>query len=271
MLGKRILVIVVLLPIGLAVIYIGGWWYAALIALIMGLAAREYGQLFQAGGWQPTHWLIILGAVLFVLARAFWGFENADWMISLAILASMSVHTIAYERGRDRAATDFTVTLTGILYLGWIGAYLISLRMMPDGLWWILLVLPVVWLADSFAYLIGRSFGRHKMTSRISPNKSWEGYFSGIIFAVLGGALLAFAWSFLGADPSVITPLRGAILGAILSVITTLGDLGVSMIKRQVGIKDSGNLLPGHGGAFDRIDTWLWAAVIGYYAIIWLF
>jgi len=184
---------------------------------------------------------------------------------------AIAAHAIAYERGRDQAATDFTVTVSGIIYLGWIGAYLISIRKLPQGMWWVLLVLPVVWLADSFAYLVGRKIGRHKMTKRISPKKSWEGFISGVVFAVIGGALLAIIWGYLGADRNVITPLRGAVLGAILSVLTIFGDLGVSMIKRQVNIKDSGNLLPGHGGAFDRIDSWLWGGVIGYYVITWLY
>lgn len=271
MLVKRILVIIVLLPIGLVVIYLGGWWYAAMVALILGLASWEYVRLFRAGGLQPARWLVIPSAVVFVLVREWNGFWGADWMVSLAVLAAMTVHLIAFERGRKSAATDFGVTLGGVFYLGWIGAYLISLRTLPQGLWWVLLALPIVWLADSFAFLIGRSFGRHKMTVRLSPNKSWEGFIAGIVGAVLGGALLALAWGYLGADPLVITPLRGAILGVILGLTTIFGDLGVSMIKRQVGIKDSGNLLPGHGGALDRIDTWLWAGVISYYTIVWLF
>jgi phosphatidate cytidylyltransferase len=271
MLVKRVLVTLVLLPIGLVIIYLGDWWYAGVIALILGLAAWEYVKLYRAAGLQPARLLVIPGAVLFALARALNGFESADWMVSLAILAAMTYHLAAYERGRDRAATDFAVTLGGIFYLGWIGAYMISLRQLPEGLWWLLLALPAVWLADSGAYLVGSALGRHKMTRRISPKKSWEGYLSGIAFAVIGGALLALAWGSLGADRSLITPPRGALLGAVIGSVAILGDLGVSMIKRQVGIKDSGNLLPGHGGAFDRIDTWVWAAVVGYYIVVWLF
>ena len=271
MLVKRVLVALVLLPIGLVLIAQGGWWYSGAITLILGLAAWEFVKLYRAGGLRPARVLVILGVVSFALARALNGFENADWMISLAVLLALSVHLVAYERGRDQAATDFTITLGGIIYLGWIGAYMISLRMLPEGLWWLLLALPAVWLADSGAYLVGRSLGRHKMTKRISPKKSWEGYLAGVVIAILGSALLALAWVQLGADNSIITPLRGAILGLIIGTTSILGDLGVSMIKRQVGIKDSGNLLPGHGGALDRIDSWIWAAVVGYYIIVWLF
>jgi phosphatidate cytidylyltransferase len=109
------------------------------------------------------------------------------------------------------------------------------------------------------------------MTPRLSPKKSWEGYLAGIVFSVVGTTLLALAWRNFTAPDTLITPLRAGLLGFILGVLTILGDLGESMIKRQVGVKDSGKLLPGHGGAFDRIDSWLWAGVIAYYVITWLF
>ncbi len=271
MLVKRVLVSLVLLPVGLIFIYWGGWAYAALIALIIALAAWEYANLFRAADLQPAAWLVAGGAALFVLGRAYNGFASAPWIASLIILGAMTVHLVAYERGRDRAATDFAVTLSGAFYLGWIGAYLVSLRGLPQGMWWVLTALPAVWLADSGAYLIGRKIGKHKMTRRLSPKKSWEGYFSGVVFAVLFTPLLVLGWQALGADPALITLPRAALTGLVLGSLPVLGDLGESMIKRQVGIKDSGNLLPGHGGAFDRIDSWLWAGVLGYYLIAWFF
>jgi phosphatidate cytidylyltransferase len=276
MLAKRALVVVILLPIGLALIWLGGWAYTLMIALILGLAAREYVLLFRAGGLQPSMLLVILGTVALVIARAVDGFASSPWILSLVVLASMAYHLFAYERGRDQAGTDFGLTVAGVMYFGWIGAYLVSLRALPEGLWWVLLALPIVWIADSGAYFVGRSIGRHKLSPRLSPNKTWEGYIGGIVTGVLGGALLAAGYAALAgpgtaALGTALTPLRGALLGLILSVLTTLGDLGESMIKRQVGVKDSGNLLPGHGGAFDRIDSWLWAGVLAYYVVVWLF
>jgi phosphatidate cytidylyltransferase len=156
------------------------------------------------------------------------------------------------------------------MYLGWLGAYFISLRQLPEGLWWVLMALPVVWIADSFAYLVGSRWGRRKLSPRLSPKKTWEGYLGGIAGGTLGGALLPLLWQVWSGPDSAITPWRGALLGFVLAVLTTLGDLGESMIKRQVGVKDSGTLLPGHGGVFDRIDSWLWAGVIGYYVVLWM-
>jgi phosphatidate cytidylyltransferase len=271
MLLQRVLVTLILLPIGLVFIFWGGVPFAALVALIIGLAAWEYAKLFRAGGLQPAGFVVIGGAILLAGGRAWNGFDSAPWMISLLILGAMTWHLLAFERGHNQAGTDFGVTLGGVFYIGWIGAYLISLRQLPEGQWWLLTALPACWLADSGAYLVGSRIGRHKMTPRLSPKKSWEGYIAGIAFAVLGTPLLVLLWGVWTGPASAVAPARGAILGLLMGVLTILGDLGESMIKRQVGVKDSSNLLPGHGGAFDRIDSWLWAGVIGYYTILWLF
>jgi phosphatidate cytidylyltransferase len=270
MLLKRVIVTLVLLPVGLAMIVIGGWVYAGMVALILALAAWEFARLFRAGGLTPATVLVVAGTLAIATGRALDGFTSAPWLISLLILVGMTVHLVDYERGRDQAGSDFAITLAGIFYIGWLGAYLISVRELPDGMWWLLIILPVVWLADSAAYLVGSRIGRHKMTKRLSPKKSWEGYIGGVAAGVLGGAALAGLFQALAVPGGSITWPRGALLGLALAVLTTLGDLGESMIKRQVGMKDSGNLLPGHGGAFDRIDSWLWAGVIGFYMITWL-
>lgn len=270
MLVKRLWVTIILLPVGMAAILAGGWYLTALVAFFMCAAAWEYASMFRTGGLQPATALVIAGTLLLLIGRNLTGFSSAAWMISLIILVAMTYHLVAYERGRDQAGTDFAVTLAGIFYIGWFGAYFISLRNLPEGKWWILVVLPAVWLADTGAYFIGKRFGRHLLSPRLSPKKTWEGYLGGILVGVLLTALFAALWR-LGAGPtSAITAGRGALIGLVMGVFPTLGDLGESMIKRQMGMKDSGNLLPGHGGAFDRIDSWLWAGVLGYYMILWL-
>lgn len=271
MLVKRTLVVLVLLPLGLAAIVAGGWVFVALIALVVGLAAWEYTRLFEHGGYHPSLALVVGGAVLLVAGRSWNGFESAAWILSLLILSAMAYHLLAYERGRDQGGSDFALSLAGILYLGWLGAYLVSLRQLPEGEWWLLLVLPAVWFADMGAYFAGSRFGKHRLSPRLSPKKTWEGYLAGIPAAVIGGALLAVLYQSWTGPASSITPLRGALVGLAMGVLTTLGDLGESMIKRQVGVKDSGTLLPGHGGVFDRIDSWLWGGVIGYYLVLWFF
>lgn len=270
MLKERVLVVIVLLPIGLALIYWGGWALTAFIALLLGLAAWEYKNLFRAGGFQPAGVLMIAAVLALAFSRTLNGFESAPWLLSLVILVTMTRHLLAYERGRDQAASDFAISLAGILYFGWLGPYLLSLRALSGGLYWLLLALFSVWFADSGAYFIGRRFGRRKLSPRLSPKKTWEGYWGGVLIGVLGSLLTAAilrSW----AGPDLIQYWQAALLGLVLSIFPTLGDLGESMVKRQVGIKDSSHLIPGHGGVFDRIDSWLWAAPLSYYLIIWLF
>jgi phosphatidate cytidylyltransferase len=159
--------------------------------------------------------------------------------------------------------------VTGIVYLGWLGSYLLDLRQLPQGAWWWMIVLPCAWGGDTGAFSIGAAYGKHKMTPRLSPKKSWEGYFAGLFTSVLVGAFFSYAFSSLGYKPlgGLINPLQGALLGFVIGALTPLGDLGESMLKRQGGLKDSGNLLPGHGGFLDRIDSWIWGAALGYFFI----
>jgi phosphatidate cytidylyltransferase len=269
MFAKRLIVAIVLVPTGVLLIYEGGVIFTAFIGILLALAAWEFGKLFRTVGLKPAHFLVIGGGLSLFIGRAINGFESAPVIITVLLLTCMVYHLVQYERGYLQAGTDFAISLVGAIYIGWLGAYFISLRQLPDGLWWMLLVLPAVWLADTGAYSIGRAFGRHPFSRRLSPKKTWEGYFGGILFGTLGGALLAWLWSLALEPGSSMNPWSGAFIGFILAVLTPLGDLGESMFKRQAGVKDSSNLIPGHGGAFDRIDSWLWAAPIGYYVILY--
>ncbi len=270
MLRTRILVGLGLLSVALVVIYLGGWFLILAAAGMLAVASLEYTDLFRAGGYHPSGPFVALASAGIAVARGWAGFEHVHLLISLVVLFGMSYFLIAYERGNDHAATDFAISISGIFYIGWLGAYLVSLRMLPDGMWWLLLVSCGIWSADSFAYLVGVRFGKHKLTQRLSPKKSWEGLFGGMVFAILitaGVGVLIRNW----AGVEDISLIRGAVLGLALSIFPVLGDLGESMIKRQFGVKDSSSLLPGHGGIFDRIDSWLWAGAIGFYLITLFF
>jgi len=267
MLAKRLLVVIFLVPIGAFFVAVGGWWFNILIAVFLGLAVWEYGRIFRSGGFNPSQIFLVGGVVLIVLFRSRYGFAFSDVLLAAIILTVMAASFIAYQRGQDSSAVDFGVTLGGILYIGWLGAYLVSLRALPDGKWWVLLVIPAIGLADAAAYHFGSKYGRHKVAPRVSPGKSWEGYLAGIAAGSLGATALAALFQL---DAPALHPIYGTALGLLVSVVAPLGDLGESMIKRQFGVKDSSNILPGHGGIFDRIDSWLWAATIGYYFILLL-
>jgi len=267
--SRRTTTALLLLFAAMPAVVLGGVWYFLLMGTFLVIAAWEYVHMFRAAQTNPSMILTVGGTLLLLLTRAFF-VEWAAFALTLLVLAALAVHTLAYERGRDHAALDFAASVGGFVYLGWVGAYLIDLRNLPDGGWWLMLVLPSVWAADTGGFMIGVPYGKHKLAPRLSPKKSWEGYLAGVFTATLMGGFFAWAYHldtlFLGRSllgPLTISVWDGAALGFVLGALTTLGDLGESLFKRQGGIKDSSQLIPGHGGAFDRIDSWIWAAVIG--------
>jgi len=265
---KRFLTAFVMAAIGIPAIIFGGVFYSSLIILFLGVAAWEYRRIFSAANCNASQPILVGGVLFIAITRAFFP-AMAPAALTFSILIAMTWHLFDYEKGRDKAATDFAVTAAGIIYIGWIGAYLIDIRDLTNGLWWVMLVLPAEWLADSSAFFVGSRFGRHHLSHRLSPQKTWEGYWAGVFFGTFGTAGLAILWHSLGGP--FVPWWKGAALGASLSILTTLGDLGESMFKRQAGVKDSSNLFPGHGGMLDRIDSWIWGAALGYFLILWFF
>lgn len=266
---KRTLTALGLAVVGLPAIIFGGVFYYLLMAVVLAGSAWEYVRLYRAVQYEPHEIVTIAGVLVIATARFFFE-EAAIPLFVLLVLLAMTVHVVSYERGRDQAGLDFAITVTGIVYLGWLGSYLLDLRQLPQGGWWLMLVLPIVWGGDTGAYSIGSAYGKHKMTPRLSPKKSWEGYFAGLFTSMLVGAFLAYAFSSLGPRPlgGLLTTLQGAFLGLVIGALAPLGDLGESMLKRQGGLKDSSNLIPGHGGFFDRIDSWIWGAALGFFFIL---
>jgi phosphatidate cytidylyltransferase len=265
---RRLLTALGLAAIGLPSILFGGTLYYLLMGIFLAGAAWEYVHLFRAVKFDPNMIVTVGGVIVVTFARMFLP-EYAQPAFAVAILAAMAVHLIAYERGRDQSALDFGVTVGGIVYIGWIGAYLLDLRNLPEGGWWFMLVMFCVWAGDSGAYSIGRAYGKHKLAPRLSPRKSWEGYAASVFTGAVTGGFYVWVFQTFGGHIYDIAIWQGAVMGLLLGALPPLGDLGESMIKRQSGIKDSSDIIPGHGGFFDRIDSWLWGAVIGYYFIVW--
>jgi phosphatidate cytidylyltransferase len=268
-LNKRLASVIILLPVALALIIIGGWPFYIGIAVIIGIGAKEFSWLFHhSHQYDPSNLLIISGAILLILSRAIWGFAGSESILTLLTLAAMTIHIIHRERGNENAVIDFCITTAGIFYVGWLGAYIISLRALPDGEWWLILSLGAVWFADAGAFFIGTQFGKHPLAPAISPKKSWEGFIGGAIAATILTPLVALVMQNFA---PAITILNGLILGIVLGTLAPLGDLGISMIKRYFKVKDSGTLIPGHGGALDRLDSILWAVALSYQLITWFF
>lgn len=272
MLYQRVLFTVVALPLGIAAVMAGGWIFATVVAVILARAVWEFAALFHTGGAQPSRVMLLGGLLAIYAARYIAAFEFDNWLLPLLVALTLVIHLVQFERGRDHAGTDFAATLSGIFYVGLLGSYLLLLRLLPTGEWWFMLVLFAVMLADTSAYFIGSAFGKHRLAPRLSPKKSWEGYIGGVILTTIGMPLFLLLFRQFGLpDTSPFSLFNAGLLGFVISILPTLGDLGISMIKREMHQKDTSDILPGHGGVLDRIDSWLWAMPIGYYLIVLLF
>ena len=262
MLKERILSALALMPLALALLYLGGWWFTALVALFGALAAYEGFAMLRHAGHHPFTWLGI-SMVLLLILHAAWRPYDEDLPLLLTALVLITL-TRALFHASPHPATDWALTLALTLYLGLLMRYGPLLRNHPAGLQWVLAALLTTWLTDTAAYLIGLRFGHHRLAPRLSPKKSWEGAIGGWLVGVIGGASF-LPWLLPG-----LTVIQGAALAAAVCTVAPLGDLAESMLKRQCGVKDSGHLIPGHGGALDRVDSLLFVFPTVYlFAQLW--
>jgi phosphatidate cytidylyltransferase len=257
---SRVLVAAVLLPVVIGTVYLGGWWLFAL-ALVGGLLAlhelyviaRELRPLVLGG---------YLGFIVMLLALELGGI---DWMLG-GLLATFVFAFVVYGLGgvRQSATQSFGSTLLGVAWVGGGIGCLLLVRDIPEfGFWAVMAVLFTVFAADTGAFFVGRTFGRHRMAPAISPKKSWEGLVGGVLAAVL----VAFVILYKDREDFLSIP-ETLVLGLVIAVAAVLGDLFESAVKRDFEVKDSGRVLGGHGGVLDRLDSLLWAGPAAYFTIL---
>jgi phosphatidate cytidylyltransferase len=277
MLVHRVLTGVVGIPAALLLIYLGGWYFAAAVALIAVGGLRELYRLFARRERKAYPWLgyplaIALAALAAMTPQGTtaispW-FEAALLLGAFAIAAWWMLSSPAQPIGSRLFAT-----VSAHIYVPQFLSYLVRLRSIesvavtprslwntpPDkaGAWLVIMLMVVTWGMDTAAYAVGKTMGRHKLCPTISPGKTVEGAVAALVAAMALSAALGY-WLRL--------PLAHAvILGAMIGIVGQIGDLFESMLKRRAGVKDSGSLLPGHGGLLDRFDSLLFAAPLAFF------
>jgi phosphatidate cytidylyltransferase len=255
---SRILVAIILLPIVLGVVYAGGWWLFAL-ALGGGLVAlHEYYRIGKS--LRP---LVLGGYVGLLLALLGVQLGGVAWLL-VGIAATLPLAFLLYGISDARPSFNAAVgtTLLGVTWIAVGLGLLLLVRDIPEhGRLAIFAVLLAVFADDTFAYFVGRLIGRHKMAPAISPGKSWEGFVGGTVAAV---AVMFFATY----DQGFVEIWEAVVLGAAISVSSVVGDLFESAVKRDMGVKDSGTILAGHGGVLDRIDSILFAGPTAFVVLL---
>jgi phosphatidate cytidylyltransferase len=261
MIRQRVLSALVLLPLIFLVIWFGGPTYSLLVAAVAALGALEFYGMMGLSRRHPLTLFGLIGVLLFVLVAHF---EESYTAPLLTSVVAFSLIWLLFRSSVKDAATNWAWTLAGIIYIGWLLSHFIPLRELECGREWVLFVILATFAADTAAFFTGRAWGRHSLTAKISAGKTWEGAVGGFLGAIAVSLILVLL---LGLP---IPYWQTVILGALIGIVAPLGDLAESMLKRSTGLKDSGTLIPGHGGLLDRLDSILFTVVIVYYYVIWV-
>jgi phosphatidate cytidylyltransferase len=266
---KRILTAAVLIPLVLALAFLGPLWLITLAsAVVAALAGSEFVALAERSGAKPP----LIAIVIAILALFAGGYQWPDQSISIFGFLSLALFVYCTFRSPvERMMADVSTSIFGLLYAGFTLTAVPALRGESNGPSLLIFLMCVVWAGDIAALYIGRTFGRHKLAPSLSPNKTWEGAIGSTAGSLLAaGGLFTLATWLAQWDTAKLSYPDGLwywlVLAVIVNVAAQVGDLAESALKRSVGVKDSGTLLPGHGGVLDRIDALLIAAPVMWYA-----
>jgi len=263
MLKKRLITALCGLPLLIAIIWFGEPYFTILVAVWGLLAALEFYRLVARAKAQPLTYLGLLLTVLFIVSPHL-SQHGIDARLLLGSAVVVSLIWLLLRPQQEAAFTGWAWTIAGILYLGWLLSYLVALRGLDLGRDWVFFALLTNSGSDSTAFFIGRAWGKHHLAPHISPGKTWEGAVAGLLGAIIVSVVLTYLLSL---------PLsygQAILLGSLVSVFGQIGDLAESLFKRNMGVKESGRLVPGHGGLLDRTDSVLLAGIVVYYYVIWV-
>jgi len=262
MLKKRIITALWGVPLLIAVIWFGEPWFSLLVAIWGLLAVFEFYRLVAASKVPPLIYFGLIWTLLFILSPHF----NYDLLIPL-LLTSIVILPLIWlilRPQKELAFVRWAWTIAGILYVGWLLSHLVALRGLDAGRDWVFFALFITFASDTSAFFVGRALGRHHLAPRISPGKTWEGAVAGVFGAIMVSLLLVTLLSL------PLSYWQAILLGLVVSIFGQLGDLVESLFKRNMGAKESGRSIPGHGGALDRIDSVVFAGIVVYYYVVWV-
>lgn len=249
-------------PLVTLLVWLGGWWFFLLVLIVAFLGGIEFYRMTAQSGGQPLSTMGLLGILLFLLsARLVHFFFITPLLLTMAVVFPLI--GVLLRHNKEKSFTAWAWTLGGILYVGWMLSHYVALREVYSGREWVLLTLFSTFACDIFAFFVGKAWGKHHLAPAISPGKTWEGALAGFL------AALGATW---GLSYALNLPLGSAqiiVLGSLIGIFAQLGDLSESLLKRSTGVKDSGSLLPGHGGILDRIDSLIFSGVVVYYYATW--
>lgn len=255
--GLRIMSAIVGIPVLLFFILQGGFLFALMVFALASVGLWEYSKMVIAKGYQIKPVPLLCSAWVMIVSCYF---RFADWASMGLMTMFLIIFIIAVIQFPGFKVSDIAVNFLGLIYVGWTMTHLLLLGQMEHGVLLVLYLFVAIWSSDSGAYFVGRFLGRHKLCPEVSPKKTIEGAIGGIATTCLILFLLNLYCNLLP-DYGI------ALIGIVISIVGQLGDLIESLIKRFCNVKDSGNLIPGHGGILDRFDSIMLAAPFMYYCL----
>jgi phosphatidate cytidylyltransferase len=268
-LKRRVITSVIGVPVVVAMVWFDQpipWFTVLAAAWGLGAVNEFYGIVKHSKDLSPLKYFGMLWAVLFIVSPylvqvPYLNRVNPTYLL-LTTSAILPLIILLGRRGKEDAFANWAWTVAGILYIGWLLSYYVALRNLGDGRGWVFLAILSTFASDASAYFTGRALGKHKLAPYISPKKTWEGAVGGVAGAIVFSVGVALLFQL------PITWWGAIILGVLVSVIGQLGDLVKSLFKRNMAVKDSGKVLPGHGGLLDRMDSLAFAGVLVYYFVV---
>lgn len=259
MLRQRIITGIICAPILFAIIWFGNPWFALGIAAIAVIAGWEFYKIASSIKINPLTYFGLI-VILILAFSVYLPFPDVRLLIIILSII-ISLIWMLFRLPKENAFSSWVWTMAGILYLGLMLSYWGELRELPQGRWLVLWAILIIIACDSAAYFTGRSCGKHLLAPKISPKKTWEGAAGGLAASIIISVVLGLVLSL---------PLNWwqlIISGIVISILGQLGDLIESILKRNAGVKDTGNFFPGHGGVMDRIDSYILIGPLLYYVI----
>jgi phosphatidate cytidylyltransferase len=260
MLQQRLISAAIGLPIFIIIVWLGNPWFALLLAIIAILGSIEFYRMTSHNKIRPIAYFGVAISFLIIISPYYPNFITKPCILTFAIIISLI--WLLFQSSKEGAFNNWAWIMAGILYIGWTISYWAELRNLEHGREWMLCSILTVMASDTGAFFVGKTWGKHYLAPTISPKKTWEGAIGGLLCSIIASIILGIVFSL---------PLNYwglVLLGFIISTLAQLGDLVESLLKRNTSVKDSGNLIPGHGGILDRIDSFIFTGVAVYYCAI---
>ena len=275
MLKHRVITAAVGVPLIILAIWFGDpWpWFSLLIAAAALAGTYEFYHMANFDRREPLIYLGLLWTLALVLSPHYRSPDVLPIVITTTMLISLIY--LLCRPSREKAFRKWAWTIVGALYVGWMLSYWLSLRGLEDGLNWVYLAILTTFANDTGAFFIGRARGKHRLAPAISAAKTWEGAIGGLLSGIAAAVVIATILNRLSQQFNEI-PLftfpywQIILLGFLVGFFAQLGDLVESLLKRNMRVKESGNLLPGHGGILDRFDSLIFVGAVVYYYVIWV-